>query len=113
MEAFTRAGWLKVLSVDLLGAIYFAGKAFAHMTSGGVIVKHIECARSRRAPHVELYAAAKATLLSLTETRRSSHLGRLGMNPDDYRTKWNLPRNYPMVAPNYSGSVPHIASNTQ
>ncbi|WP_373432836.1 MucR family transcriptional regulator [Mesorhizobium sp. LSHC412B00] len=75
--------------------------------------KHIECARSRRAPHVKLYAAAKATLLSLTETRRSSHLGRLGMNPDDYRTKWNLPRNYPMVAPNYSGSVPHIASNTQ
>ncbi|WP_352535640.1 hypothetical protein [Mesorhizobium sp. M0052] len=34
----TGAVWLKVLSVDLLGAIYFARKAFAHMTSGGVIV---------------------------------------------------------------------------
>ncbi|MAS86746.1 MAG: MucR family transcriptional regulator [Micavibrio sp.] len=25
-----------------------------------------------------------------------------GMTPDDYRTKWNLPADYPMVAPNYA-----------
>ena len=25
-----------------------------------------------------------------------------GMTPDDYRKKWNLPSDYPMVAPNYS-----------
>lgn len=25
-----------------------------------------------------------------------------GMTPDDYRTKWNLPKDYPMVAPNYA-----------
>lgn len=24
------------------------------------------------------------------------------MTPDDYRAKWNLPADYPMVAPNYS-----------
>ncbi len=24
------------------------------------------------------------------------------MTPDQYRTKWNLPRDYPMVAPNYA-----------
>ena len=24
------------------------------------------------------------------------------MTPDDYRTKWNLPSEYPMVAPNYA-----------
>jgi predicted transcriptional regulator len=24
------------------------------------------------------------------------------MTPDDYRTKWNLPPDYPMVAPNYA-----------
>jgi len=24
------------------------------------------------------------------------------MTPDDYRTKWNLPADYPMVAPNYA-----------
>lgn len=25
-----------------------------------------------------------------------------GMTPDDYRTKWSLPADYPMVAPNYA-----------
>ena len=25
-----------------------------------------------------------------------------GLTPDEYRTKWRLPTNYPMVAPNYS-----------
>ena len=25
-----------------------------------------------------------------------------GMTPDDYRTKWGLPADYPMVAPNYA-----------
>ena len=24
------------------------------------------------------------------------------MTPDDYRRKWNLPADYPMVAPNYA-----------
>ena len=30
------------------------------------------------------------------------HLAGLGMTPDDYRAKWGLPSDYPMVAPNYS-----------
>lgn len=25
-----------------------------------------------------------------------------GMTPDDYRAKWNLPKDYPMVAPDYA-----------
>jgi predicted transcriptional regulator len=25
-----------------------------------------------------------------------------GMTPDEYRVKWGLPSNYPMVAPNYA-----------
>jgi predicted transcriptional regulator len=27
---------------------------------------------------------------------------RYGMTPDEYRAKWNLPADYPMVAPNYA-----------
>lgn len=27
---------------------------------------------------------------------------RFGMSPEDYRAKWNLPADYPMVAPNYA-----------
>ena len=30
------------------------------------------------------------------------HLGALGMTPDEYRAKWKLPTDYPMVAPNYA-----------
>jgi predicted transcriptional regulator len=30
------------------------------------------------------------------------HLGTLGMTPEQYRAKWGLPPDYPMVAPNYS-----------
>jgi predicted transcriptional regulator len=30
------------------------------------------------------------------------HLTTLGMTPDQYRVKWNLPSDYPMVAPNYA-----------
>jgi len=27
---------------------------------------------------------------------------RFGMTPDEYRVKWGLPAEYPMVAPNYT-----------
>jgi predicted transcriptional regulator len=30
------------------------------------------------------------------------HLGGLGMTPEQYREKWGLPSDYPMVAPNYA-----------
>ena len=30
------------------------------------------------------------------------HLATLGMTPDQYRVKWKLPPDYPMVAPNYA-----------
>lgn len=30
------------------------------------------------------------------------HISALGMTPDQYRAKWDLPADYPMVAPNYS-----------
>jgi predicted transcriptional regulator len=31
------------------------------------------------------------------------------MTPNDYRTKWNLPRDYPMVAPNYAATRSQLA----
>ncbi len=32
-----------------------------------------------------------------------------GMTPDAYRTKWGLPRDYPMVAPNYAATRSGLA----
>ena len=32
-----------------------------------------------------------------------------GMTPEDYRAKWNLPADYPMVAPNYAAMRSQLA----
>lgn len=37
------------------------------------------------------------------------HLGQLGLTPDEYRAKWNLPSDYPMVAPNYAAQRSEMA----
>jgi predicted transcriptional regulator len=40
------------------------------------------------------------------------HLSTLGMTPDQYRAKWNLPSDYPMVAPNYAAQRSALAKNS-
>lgn len=37
------------------------------------------------------------------------HLGTLGMTPDEYRAKWGLPADYPMIAPNYAAQRSEMA----
>lgn len=39
------------------------------------------------------------------------HLTQLGMTPAEYRAKWGLPENYPMVAPNYSATRSSLAKS--
>ena len=34
-----------------------------------------------------------------------------GMTPDEYRTKWGLPADYPMVAPNYAEARRQLAKS--
>lgn len=36
---------------------------------------------------------------------------RYDMTPDQYRSKWNLPSDYPMVAPNYAAARSELAKN--
>lgn len=37
------------------------------------------------------------------------HLSQLGMTPEEYRAKWGLPADYPMVAPSYSATRSSLA----
>ena len=37
------------------------------------------------------------------------HLGTHGLTPDQYRAKWNLPADYPTVAPNYAAARSALA----
>jgi predicted transcriptional regulator len=39
------------------------------------------------------------------------HLTKLGMTPEQYRQKWNLPSDYPMVASNYAAQRSAMAKN--
>jgi len=39
------------------------------------------------------------------------HLAKLGMTPEQYRPKWNLPSTYPMVAPNYAAQRSALAKS--
>ena len=39
------------------------------------------------------------------------HLTNLGMTPDQYRTKWNLPKEYPMTAPDCAATRSALAKS--
>ncbi len=39
------------------------------------------------------------------------HLRTLGMTPDEYRAKWGLASDYPMVAANYAAKRSHLAKS--
>jgi predicted transcriptional regulator len=55
-------------------------------------------------------------IISLEDGRKfksmKRHLWLLGMTPDQYRVKWALPRDYPMVAPNYAAARSALAKKS-
>ena len=59
-------------------------------------------------PAVSIRASVKPDyIVCLEDGKKLTMLRRylmtnFGMTPDDYRAKWNLPADYPMVAPNYA-----------
>jgi predicted transcriptional regulator len=52
-------------------------------------------------------------LISMEDGKRyksmKRHLTGRGLSPEQYREKWGLPRDYPMVAPNYSKQRSELA----
>ena len=68
LEQLTGDDWMRVLSVDLLGAFYFTKQAFLHMKPGGTVVNVSSIHAIETSPLVAPYAAAKAAVLSLTRS---------------------------------------------
>jgi len=68
LEELTGDDWMRILSVDLLGAFYFTKQAFRRMKPGGSIVNVASIHAVETEPLVAPYAAAKAALLSLTRS---------------------------------------------
>lgn len=52
-------------------------------------------------------------LISLEDGKKyktlKRHLANMGLTPDEYRTKWGLPPEYPMVAPSYAARRSELA----
>lgn len=68
LQDFTGADWLKVLNVDLLGAVHFTREGLAHLPPGGAIVNIASVHAVMTTAMVAPYAAAKAAILSLTRS---------------------------------------------
>ena len=75
-------------------------------------------AKATQEPVVPIEQSIKDTyLVCLEDGRKLKMLRRhlhaaYGMSPDDYRAKWRLPPNYPMVAPAYSRKRAEFARNS-
>jgi NAD(P)-dependent dehydrogenase (short-subunit alcohol dehydrogenase family) len=68
IEELTEQDWLKVLGVDLFGAVHFTRQAFLTMKPGGAIVNVASVHALVTSPLVSTYAAAKAAVVSLTRS---------------------------------------------
>jgi predicted transcriptional regulator len=55
-------------------------------------------------------------LISLEDGKKyktlKRHLGKVGLTPEEYRAKWGLPADYPMVAPNYAAKRSELARSS-
>ena len=55
-------------------------------------------------------------IVSLEDGRKfksmKRYLGLLGMTPAEYRAKWGLAKDYPMVAPNYAAQRSELAKSS-
>lgn len=93
--------------VDLIGDV---GRAMASLSDGQPSAEPKEAP----VPAVPVKQSVTADyIVSLEDGRQfkalKRHLGTLGMTPEQYRSKWGLPMDYPMVAPNYAAKRSELA----
>jgi meso-butanediol dehydrogenase/(S,S)-butanediol dehydrogenase/diacetyl reductase len=68
IEEQTEDDWMKILSVDLLGAFFFTKQSFLKMKNGGAVINVSSIHAIETTPNVATYAAAKSALLSFTRS---------------------------------------------
>lgn len=88
------------------GALENLGKASIDPTTPAV----------KREPAVSIRKSVTPDFIICLEDGKSfrslrRHLRVLGMSPEEYRTKWGLPADYPMVAPNYAAQRSEMAKS--
>ena len=89
---------------DLPSLIQSVHSALAQLASGPVIAPSLE---EKKEPAVSIRKSITPDYLVCLDDGKKfkslrRHLATLGMTPDQYRAKWSLPSDYPMVAANYA-----------
>lgn len=103
-----------VTAADLPGLIGDVHLALAR-ASGGAISEAQE--RSELRPAVPIKKSVTDDyIICLEDGKKFKSLKRhlrthFNLTPEQYREKWNLPADYPMVAPNYANSRSKLAKN--
>uniref|UniRef100_UPI0025E04F41 MucR family transcriptional regulator n=1 Tax=Phenylobacterium sp. TaxID=1871053 RepID=UPI0025E04F41 len=92
-----------VAAADLPGLIQSVHRALAGVSSG---VETVEVAPKEPAVPIRR-SITPDYLVCLEDGRKFKSLKRhlrtkYNMSPEEYRAKWGLPKDYPMVAPNYA-----------
>ena len=96
---------------DLPSLIQSVHAALAQLASGPVIAAPLE---EKKEPAVSIRKSITPDYLFCLDDGKKfkslrRHLGTLGLTPDEYRAKWSLPADYPMVAPNYAARRSELA----
>ena len=113
----------KMNIVAQLAAAYFSNHsvaikdipAFLQLMSETVDSLNPQSAAVRKEPAVSIKQSITPDyLVSLEDGQKYKSLKRhlraqYNMTPDDYRAKWGLPDDYPMVAPNYAARRSELA----
>lgn len=99
-----------VTSADLPALIQSVHRALAGVAGGGEIAE-----AAPKEPAVPLKRSITPEfLICLEDGRKFKSLKRhlrtkYNMSPEEYRAKWGLPKDYPMVAPNYAKARSDLA----
>ena len=99
-----------VTAADLPGLIQSVHRALAGISTGSDVAE-----AAPKEPAVPIRRSITPDfLVCLEDGRKFKSLKRhlrtkYNMSPEEYRAKWNLPKDYPMVAPNYAKARSDLA----
>ena len=99
-----------VTAADLPGLIQSVHRALAGISTGGDVAE-----AAPKEPAVPIRRSITPDfLICLEDGRKFKSLKRhlrtkYNMSPEEYRAKWGLPKDYPMVAPNYAKARSDLA----
>ena len=126
MESFDQSGVVQ-LTADIVSAFVTNNKVTSEQLKTLIADVHLALVRAPAAaalpeqkPLIPAVPIKKSVtpdyIISLEDGSKFKSLkrhlkGSYGLTPDEYRAKWGLPRDYPMVAPNYAKARSELAKS--